>query len=44
MLEVSERYVGERSVCMFGVVGVYRFFFGKVVFRRGCFLGRKGKV
>lgn len=40
MLEVSERYVGEKSVCMFGVVGVYCFLLGKVVFRRGCFLER----
>lgn len=44
MLEASERHVGERSVCMFGVAGAYRPFPGKAASRRGCPLGRKGKV
>lgn len=42
-MEASERHVGVRSVCMFGVAGAYRPFPGKVASRRGCLLGRKGK-
>lgn len=43
-LETSKRHVGEMSMCVFAVSGAYRPFPGKAASRRGCLLGRKGKV
>lgn len=43
-LETSKRHVGETSMCVFAVSGAYRPFPGKAASRRGCLLGRKGKV
>lgn len=38
--EASERHVGEKSVCMFGVAGAYCPSLGKAAPRRGCLLER----
>lgn len=43
-METSKRHVGEMSMCVFAVSGAYRPFPGKAASRRGCLLGRKGKV
>lgn len=42
MLEVSERHVSEMGECVFGVAGASLPW--EVASRRGCLLGRKGKV